>query len=129
MNLILIYHFQSFQNEEGEFSPARYKVIYCFAGTGFLETQALQKIALKIPEADAADLTFLSLDDLKNFALLMAEEFEEDEVRLISVQDFNIGIDGAKDISSFRQIFLGFGELVRGEGASKKRKGILSRFF
>lgn len=128
MNLILIYHFQSFQNEEGEFSPARYKVIYCFAGTGFLDIQTLKKLALEIPEADATDLTFLSLDDLKNFSLLVAEEFEEDEVRLVSVQDFNIGIDGAKDISSFRQIFMGFGEVIRGEGPRKK-KGLLSRFF
>lgn len=129
MNLTLIYHFQSFQNEEGEFSPARYKVIYCFAGAGFLETQTLQKLALEIPEADPTELTFVTLDDLKRFALLVAEEFEEDEVRLISVQDFNIGIDGAKDISSFRQIFLGFGEVIRAQGTSKKRKGILSRFF
>lgn len=129
MNLILIYNFQSIQSEDGEFSPARYQVVYCFAPTGFVEVSSLRKIAQTMEEADPSDLTFLSLDDLKAFSLLVAEEFEEDEVRLISVQDFNIGIDGAKDISSFRQIFLGFGEVMRREGASKKKKGILSRFF
>lgn len=130
MNLTLIYHFQSFQNEDGEFSPARYQVVYCFTSTGFIENNTLKKLAVAISEEpEASELTFLSLDDLKSFALQVAEELEEDEIRLISVQDFNIGIDGAKDISSFRQIFLGFGELVKAEGTSKKKKGLLSRFF
>src|SRR5690606_6343261 len=129
MNLTLVYHFQSFQNEEREFSPARYQVVYCFAGTGFIETQALKKIAANIEEADVSELTFLSLDDLKAFALLVADEMEEDEVRLISVQDLNIGIDGAKDVSTFRQIFLGYGEVIRGEGPGRKKKNFLSRFF
>ena len=53
MNLTIVYHFQSFQNEEGEFSPARYQVVYCFASSGFAETQTLKKVAMNIAEADA----------------------------------------------------------------------------
>jgi len=49
-------------------------------------------------------------------------------VRLLSVQDYNIGLDGAKDVASFRQIFQKFGELLVDEVESKK-KGFLGKFF
>ena len=127
MNLNLIYQFHSSPNEEGEFNPARYRVVYCFSPSGFVESSVLKKLGHEFIETD--DLTFLNLDELKEFALLVAEELDEREVRLISVQDFNIGIDGAKDISSFRQIFLGFGEVIRAEGTGKRKKNFLSRFF
>lgn len=129
MNLNLVYQFQSSQNVDGEFNSARYHVVYCFSASGFVDTNILKKVAQEFPEADVNELTFLNLDELKEFSLLVAQELEEDEVRLISVQDLNIGIDGSKDLSSFRQIFLGFGEVIRGEGAGNRKKNFLSRFF
>lgn len=127
MSPVVVYHFQSSQDEMGEFSPAQYQVVYCFSGMGFVPGNMLKEALVSMPEA-SGDLTFQSLDDLKAFSLRLAEILDEDEVRLISVQDFNIGIDGARDLPSFRQIFLGFGESLRREGTSRK-KNFLSRFF
>ncbi len=128
MVINLIYHFQSSQNQDGEFQPARYKVVYFFSEQGFLEKEMLIELSKTIPEANHQQLTFLSLDDLKSFAQRVSEELGANEVRMISVQDYNIGIDGAKDKASFQSIFTKFGEALINEQAVKK-KGLLSRFF
>ncbi len=121
MSLSLIYHFQSSQNQDGVFRPASYKVVYFFSSEGFLDQNMLQELSKSIPEADHKTVSFLNLDDLKHFALRVCQELDLPEVRLISVQDYNIGIDGAKDLESYQTILTKFGELVLNESATKKR--------
>lgn len=129
MSLSLIYHFQASQNQEGVFRPASYHVVYFFSHEGFLEKKQLQELSKSIPDADHDQVSFLSLDDLKHFALRTAEELNAPEVRLISVQDYNIGLDGARDQESFQAIFTKFGDVVVNEGATSKKKGFLDKFF
>jgi hypothetical protein len=57
----------------------------------------------------------------------VCQELSERDVRLISVQDYNIGIDSAKDLVSLRGIFNKYGELIQNESA--KKKGIMAKFF
>ena len=128
MNLSLIYHFQSSQNQDGAFRPASYRVIYFFNDQGFFEENRLKELSKSVPDADHEMLTFLNLDDLKTFALRVCEEVESSEVRLISVQDYNIGLDGAKDRKSLEGVFQKFGEVVQNEKAPQK-KSLLKRFF
>lgn len=128
MALNLIYHFKPSQSQEGEFRTANYQVVYFFSESGFLESDLLIEMAKVIPEGDHRNLKFLSLDDLKAFALRTAQEVSENEVRLLSVQDYNIGVDGVRDQESYRQIFHKMGEVVVGE-ESKKKKGFLGKFF
>lgn len=127
MSLNLIYHFQTSQSRDEEFRPASYGVVHFFSGEGFVEGRLLKEMSKAVPEADHDNLTFLSLDDLKTFALRVAQEMSEKEVRLISVQDYNIGLDGAKDLLSFQSIFSKFGELVVNE--SVKKKGLFGKLF
>lgn len=121
MALNLVYHFQTSQNQDGDFRPASYGVVYFFSDEGFLEKSLLKEMSKTIPEADHEGLTFLNLDDLKSFALRVSQELSVREVRLISVQDYNIGLDGAKDLSTFRLLFEKYGELVINEDISKKK--------
>jgi hypothetical protein len=127
MSLQLIYHFQASQNQDDHFTPASYGVLYFFSQEGFVEVELLQEMAKSVPEADFERLTFLNLDDLKAFALRVCQELSQREVRLISVQDYNIGLDGARDLKSFQSIFGKYGELVVNE--SVKKKGFLSKLF
>ena len=127
MALNLIYHFQTSQNQDHEFIPASYGVVYFFSNEGFLDKEFLTEISKAIPEANSENLTFLNLDDLKIFSLRVCQELSEKEVRLISVQDYNIGIDGAKDLKSFQEIFDKYGELIVNESA--KKKGLMAKFF
>lgn len=128
MELKLVYRFSSSQNQDGEFKPASYCVVYFFSKQGFLDLSKLQELSKSVPDADHEHLTFLNLDDLKTFALRVCQELEAEEVRLISVQDYNIGIDGANDLGSFQEVFQNFGEVVANEEAARK-KGFFGKFF
>jgi hypothetical protein len=127
MSLNLIYHFQTSQNTDGDFKPASYGVVYFFSEQGFLENGLLKEMSKTVPEADHENLTFLNLDDLKSFALRVCQETSEKEVRLMSVQDYNIGLDGAKDLKSFQTVFSKYGEVVVNE--SVRKKGLFGKLF
>jgi hypothetical protein len=128
MSLNLIYHFQTSQNQDGDFRQASYCVVYFFSEEGFLEPALLKELSKSVPDADHENLTFLNLDDLKAFSLRVCQELSSREVRLLSVQDYNIGLDGAKDLSSYRSIFSKYGELLVNEAVSKK-KGLFGKLF
>lgn len=127
MILNLIYQFQASQNFEGDFLPASYGIVYFFSDDGFVDINLLKELSKTIPEADHDNLTFLHLDDLKQFALRVCQELSKEAVRLISIQDYNIGLDGAKDIDSFKNIFEIYGEFLVNE--SKRKKNIFNRLF
>ena len=126
--LNLIYHFQTSQHQDEEFKPASYHVVYFFNEQGFLDQKELQELSKTVPEADHTALTFLNLDDLKQFALRVCQELNAPDVQLISVQDYNIGLDGAKDLASFQGIFQKYGEKIINEAAQKK-KGLFGKLF
>ena len=126
--LTLIYHFQSSQNQDQEFRPASYRVIYFFNEEGFVNHSTLLELLKAFPEAGVDGMTFLNLEDLKAFALRVGQELQSPQVKLISVQDYNIGLDGAKDLRSYRELFGKYGESLVNETAVKK-KGLLGKFF
>ncbi len=121
MALHLIYFFQSSQNQNESWTPARYKVVHFFGDEGFIPEMTLREFAKSDPHADSTDLTFLSLDDLKSFANRVAEDLGSESVRLLSVQDYNIGLDGARDNQELKEIFVKYGETVQTAAPSKKR--------
>jgi hypothetical protein len=127
-DLTLIYNFQSPQNTDLEFRPASYRVIYAFTEQGFVEEAILRELCKFVPEANHVDMTFLNLDDLKVYAQRVSQEVQAKELRLISVQDYNIGLDGAKDFIGYQEVFTKFGEVIQNENSSKK-KGFLGKFF
>jgi hypothetical protein len=129
MALNLIYQFRPSQNLQGDFRTANYCVVFFFSEDGFIDRELLVEMAKVIPEADHDQLTFASLDDLKNFSLRVAQELQDREVRLISVQDYNIGVDGARDLAQYQQIFQSFGEVIMNEEARKKKGGLLGKLF
>lgn len=126
--LTLIYHFQSSQNQDEDFKPASYKMVYFFNEEGFVDNKLILELLKAFPDSNYQDKTFLNLDDLKAFAHRVAEEVSAPQVRLISVQDYNIGIDGARDIKSFRELFGKYGEAIVNEQTVKK-KGLFGKLF
>lgn len=125
--LNIIYHFQVSQNFQEEFRPASYKIIHLFSSEGFLEQSYLNERYESFPDMNRMEKSFLNLDDLKNFSLMLAEDLEVEEARLISIQDYNIGIDGARNANEFRGIFSHFGEVIK--NPKMKKKGLLGRLF
>ena len=128
MSLNLIYHFKPSESLAASFEPASYRVVYFFSDQGFLEQSLLKEMSKTVPDANHELLSFLNLDDLRAVALRVCQEAGSPEVRIISVQDYNIGVDGARDLKGFQGIFGKFGEVVVNEEASKK-KGFLGKLF
>jgi hypothetical protein len=126
--LTLIYHFQSSQNQDEDFTPASYRIVYFFNGEGFIDSKIILELLKAFPDSDYQQKSFLNLDDLKAFALRVAEEVEAQQVRLISVQDYNIGVDGAKDLKTYRELFGKYGEALLNDQVVKK-KGLFGKFF
>jgi hypothetical protein len=127
MALKLVYHFQASENVNDEFIPASYGVVFFFSNEGFLDNDFLSEISKSVPGANHENLFFMSLDDLKLFSIKVCQELSENEVRLISVQDYNIGIDGAKELNSFQKIFEKYGELIMND--SFRKKGLIAKLF
>ncbi len=128
MSLHLIYFFQSSQNQNESWTPARYKVVHFFSESGFISQDRMREIAKSDPHADISDFTFLSLDDLRAFASRVAEEMGAENVRLLSVQDYNIGLDGARDLNELREVFMKYGDTMEIKSTHKK-KGLFGKFF
>lgn len=126
--LTLIYHFQSSQNQDEDFTPASYRIVYFFNAEGFIDSKIILELLKAFPDSNYQQKSFLNLDDLKAFALRLAEEVEATQVRLISVQDYNIGVDGAKDLKTYRELFGKYGEALINEQVTKK-KGLFGKFF
>jgi hypothetical protein len=126
--LMIIYHFESSQNQNEEFKTACYKILYAFDSNGMLaESDWTQMISMNM-DLNPVEKDFTNLDDLKSFGLRLALHREKSEVRLISVQDFNVGVEGAKDKVTFKQIFFNFGEVIIDQSKPKK-KGLFGNLF
>ena len=119
--LTLIYHFQSSQTLKEEFIQASYRMVYFFSDEGFIEPKLILELLKAFPDSNIQDRAFLNLDDLQAFAQRVAEEVQAPQVRLISVQDYNIGIDGAKDLKTYRELFRKYGEAHLNQQAVKKK--------
>ncbi len=128
MSLHLIYFFQSSQNQNESWTPARYKVVHFFGDNGFISEERMREIAKTDPHADLSDLTFLSLDDLKAFASRMSDDVGGENIRLLSVQDYNIGLDGARDLKELREVFVKYGETME-VSSPQKKKGLFGKLF
>lgn len=126
--LVIIYHFETSQNKNDEFKPASYKILYVFNADGIIDDKRIAELMSANGESFFIDQSFSNLDDLKLFSLRLAQHLEKNEVRLISVQDYNIGVDGAKDRGSFVKIFSNFGEVFVDESKPKK-KGLFGHLF
>jgi hypothetical protein len=119
--LTIIYHFHSSSSQDEEFKSASYQMVYVFNEEAMTEASVLLELLKAYPDSNFQDKTFLNLDDLKAFAKRLAEELDAPQVRIISAQDYNIGIDGAKDLKSFKDIFSKYGELLINESRMKKK--------
>ena len=103
-------------------------MVHFFSDEGFVDPQIILELLKAFPDSNFQDKTFLNLEDLKAFALRVTEEMGDSQVRLLSVQDYNIGIDGAKDLKSYKELFTKYGEALINQQAVKK-KGLFGKFF
>lgn len=130
MALNLIYNFT--HNAIGEFPDlgGHYRVLYFFTEAGPVPLDLLAEVhqrLLKLPiEREAA---FSSLDDLKDFAMGVCQALRAPEVFLLSVQDYNVGVEATRELRSFRELYRRYGLNLANPDVISRGPGLFGKFF
>ncbi len=105
-----------------------YEVLYFFSDAGPVPaeaiTTAMQELFQRPP---SHPLSFAAHEELKDFALGVCQVMGSPEVSLLPVQDYNIGVEAARDRRAFRELFRRYGlnipnpEVIQRPGSLMKR--------
>jgi hypothetical protein len=126
----LIYHFgHDFDSEFPELA-GRYRILYFFSEAGPVTTESQDTIYVKLFNRPATHpVAFTSLDDLKDFAMGVCQLVKAPEVFVLSVQDYNIGVEAARDVRAFREIYRRYGLNLSNPDIINRGPGLFGKFF
>lgn len=125
LSLNLIFSHAQISGTETDF-----KVLYFFSDAGFVTKKMMEDILkTDYPGIDSSKIIFKSADDLGNFALKICRELKAPEVFLVPVTDFNLALEGVRDIRNFRDIYRRFGHMLVNPDFKKEKSSIFAKFF
>lgn len=128
--LKLIYKMTSGTDPESTELTARYEVLYFFGEGGPMSLELMDEVSRTVFQRPATlPVTFKSLDELKEFALGVCQKVHGPEVFVLSVQDYNIGVEAARDVRAFRELFRRYGLNIPNPEIINKGPGLISRLF
>ncbi len=130
----LIYHFghsstASMETELPELSGC-YRVLYFFSDAGPVSPEAQEEVAIRLFNRSVGiPATFSSLDDLKDFAMGVCQFVKAPEVFILSVQDYNVGVEAARDVRAFRELYRRYGLNLANPDVINRGPGLFGKFF
>ncbi|MBY0516858.1 MAG: hypothetical protein K2P81_08125 [Bacteriovoracaceae bacterium] len=128
--LNLIYHYGHEADSEFPELSGRYKVLYFFTEAGPVPVDVQNDVSIKIFNKTVGHpATFSSLDDLKDFAMSVCRHLNSPEVFVLSVQDYNVGVEASKDVRSFREIYRRYGLNLANPDIISRGPGLFGKFF
>jgi len=127
LGLNLIYRQITRMGELGQENA--YQVLYFFSDIGHISENTMNKVYAEFPKFIdiQGDYYFKTLEDLGRFAGLMCAELEAPEVFILSVQDYNLGLEATSDLRGFRDIFRRYGSVVENPELKDKKKNLFSK--
>jgi hypothetical protein len=126
----LIYHFGHEQNSEFPDLAGRYRVLYFFSEAGPVPHEAQEEVSVRLFNRPAGNpVIFTSLDDLKEFAMAVCQHVKAPEVFVLSVQDYNVGVEAARDVRAFREIYRRYGLNLSNPDIISRGPGLFGKFF
>lgn len=129
LHLNLLYNFVE-KKETHANSVSFYKILHFFSEVGPISERTLDKVYENYPTENEFDgISFRSLDELGQFAVDVCIELSAPEIFILSVQDYNIGLDSCNDIRSFKEIFRRYGSCIANPHSSLKKKNLFSKIF
>lgn len=129
LHLNLLYRFVEERNDNGEHTTY-YKILQFFSEIGMVSSTVLNKIYLdEDVDGIEGELVFKTLDQLGHFSIKVCKELAAPEVFLLSVQDYNIGLDSCSDVRSFKEIFRRYGTSIDNPEGSHRKKNIFGKIF
>ncbi len=128
--LKLIYKLTGGTDPESTELTSRYEVLYFFGEGGPIALDLMNEISQQLFQRPASPpVSFKSLDELKDFALAICQRLQGPEVFVLSVQDYNIGVEAAKDVRAFRELFRRYGINISNPEVIHKAPGLIGRLF
>lgn len=126
----LIYKQSGVIDPEATELTGRYEVLYFFGEGGPISLETMNEVCQELFQRKATPpVTFKSLDELKDFALAVCQKLQAPEVFVLSVQDYNIGVEAARDVRAFRELFRRYGSAIHNPEIINKGPGIIGRLF
>lgn len=128
LHLNLIYRQITRYHELGQ--ESLYQILYLFSESGHIPQAPMKKVYDEFPVVqNDDDFYFRTLEDLGRFAGLLCKELEAPEVFILSVQDYNLGLEATSDLRGFRDIFRRYGSVVENPDFTGKKKNLFSKIF
>lgn len=128
--LNLIYKFGHDVNSEFPDLAGRYSVIYFFSEAGPVAHDIQEEVAQKIfGKSIGQPPMFSSLDDLKDFAMSVTQALRAPEVFILSVQDYNVGVEATRDVRAFRELYRRYGLNLANPDIINRGPGLFGKFF
>lgn len=130
LHLNLLYRFVEGETPEDTLG-SYYKIVQFFSEVGMVSAGVISKTYQNFDTdfRSENEISFKTLDELGHFAIEICKELAAPEVFLLSVQDYNIGLDSCSDIRGFREIFRRYGTSVENPEGSHRRKNLFGKIF
>ena len=128
--LKLIYKLVGSTDPDSTELTGRYEVLYFFGEGGPIPLEMMNEVSQELYDRPAIPpVSFHSLDELKAFALHICRRTGGPEVFVLSVQDYNIGIEAARDVRAFRELLRRYGINLPNPEIINKGPGLMGRLF
>lgn len=124
--LNLVFRHVAAANEAG----GLYEVVHFYSSAGPVPWGVLDEAGQKAcGRALGTPPSVETLEELKAFALAVCQAVGAPEVFLVSVPDYNIGVESARDLRAFREIFRRYGVAIPNAEVIGRPQGLMGRFF
>jgi hypothetical protein len=105
------------------------QVLYLFNETGFLDFSETLNVYKKYFR-NKDDLVFRNLDELGDFVKKLIEEFGAPKAYILSVEDYNAGLERVREKLEYRELFMKVGtELENPDYKNHIASGIFGKIF
>lgn len=129
-SIYVLYKFSEFTDEVTNLSKGRYRIIFLFDHKGFLEKKDFKKVCDEHNlSLDTSLMDFSTKEELLSFSLELGQYFQMNNALLLSVNDYNIGIESCHDLEAFQAIFSRYGTTLPCKSSKVSEKGLFSKFF
>lgn len=126
---IIFEHDQNMSADDAIAESGKYKIIHSFSWSGVVSASLLSSAYQQAMPDNDGSFEMNSFEELKNVGLSLIQELKAPEAFLISVQDYNIGIESTHELRNYRDMFRRYGHVVSNPDILKQTGGLLGRFF
>lgn len=130
LSLNLIYKFTHEESAEFPDLSGRYTVLYFFSEAGPVPSDVQEEVAQRVfGKSVGFPASFTSMDELKDFAMSVTQQLRAPEVFVLSVQDYNVGVEATRDVRAFREIYRRYGLNLSNADIITRGPGLFGKFF